>query len=95
MELLRKQEAICRELGNQEGLQVSYGNQALILQDWGRALRPHQRARKHSPRIYCGRVCGCEQLSGFTFFTIEIVRNQAASPLYSVPPPRTYRRQPP
>ena len=36
MVLLKKQEAICLELGDQDGLQASYGNQALILQDWGR-----------------------------------------------------------
>jgi tetratricopeptide (TPR) repeat protein len=34
--LLKKQEATCLELGNKDGLQVSYGNQALILQAWGR-----------------------------------------------------------
>ena len=32
----RKKEAICLELGDKDGLQRSYGNQALILQDWGR-----------------------------------------------------------
>ena len=35
MALLKKQEAICLELGDQAGLQWSYGNQALILQDLG------------------------------------------------------------
>ena len=35
-ELLKKQEALCLELGNKDSLQRSYGNQALILQAWGR-----------------------------------------------------------
>ena len=34
--LNNKKEAICHELGNRDGLQVSYGNQALILKDLGR-----------------------------------------------------------
>ena len=29
--LHKKEEAICLELGNKDGLQTSYGNQALIL----------------------------------------------------------------
>jgi hypothetical protein len=36
MALYKKQEALCRELGDNDGLQRSYGNQALILQAWGR-----------------------------------------------------------
>ncbi len=32
----KKEEAICLELGNKDGLQASYGNQALILKAWGR-----------------------------------------------------------
>jgi len=36
MALHKKQEALCLELGNKDGLQTSYGNQAGILQDWGR-----------------------------------------------------------
>src|SRR4051795_12783995 len=36
MVLHKKEEAICEELGDRSGLQASYGNQALILQDWGR-----------------------------------------------------------
>jgi tetratricopeptide (TPR) repeat protein len=36
MALLKKQEAICEELGNRDSLQRSYGNQALILKSWGR-----------------------------------------------------------
>ena len=35
-ELLKKQECICLGLGNKDGLQRSYGNQALILAAWGR-----------------------------------------------------------
>jgi len=35
-ELLKKQEALCLELGNKDSLQISYGNQAVILQAWGR-----------------------------------------------------------
>ena len=34
--LLKKEEALCLELGNKDGLQISYGNQAVILQAWGR-----------------------------------------------------------
>ena len=30
------EETLCLELGNKDGLQASYGNQALILQAWGR-----------------------------------------------------------
>ena len=43
MDLHKKQEAICEELGNRDGLQASFGNQALILQAWGRlaGLRLH------------------------------------------------------
>jgi tetratricopeptide (TPR) repeat protein len=36
MALHKKKEAICKELGNRNSLQISYGNQALILQLWGR-----------------------------------------------------------
>ena len=36
MELHKKQEALCVELGNKIFLQASYNNQALILKDWGR-----------------------------------------------------------
>ena len=36
MALLEEQEALCLELGNKDSLQTTYGNQALILQDWGR-----------------------------------------------------------
>jgi len=35
MALHKKQEALCIELGSKNGLQASYGNQALILKDWG------------------------------------------------------------
>jgi tetratricopeptide (TPR) repeat protein len=35
MALHKKEEAICLELGNQDGLQRSYGNQALVLKAWG------------------------------------------------------------
>ncbi len=44
MALHKKQEALCEELGNKDGLQVSYGNQALILKAWGQldeAFEPH------------------------------------------------------
>ena len=36
MALLKKQEALCLELGNKDSLQGTYGNQALILQSLGR-----------------------------------------------------------
>ncbi|HEY4930967.1 MAG TPA: hypothetical protein VII23_05305 [Terriglobales bacterium] len=35
MALHKKEEVICLELGDKDGLQVSYGNQAGILEDWG------------------------------------------------------------
>ena len=44
--LHKKQEAICLELGNKDGLQISYGNQANILYAWGRleeALALHKK----------------------------------------------------
>lgn len=44
--MLKKQEAICLELRNKDGLQASYGNQALILKAWGRleeALALHKK----------------------------------------------------
>jgi hypothetical protein len=34
--LHKKEEALCLELGNKDGLRASYGNQALILKAWGR-----------------------------------------------------------
>jgi hypothetical protein len=36
MVLYKKQEAVCLELGNQDGLQTSYGNQASTLHKWER-----------------------------------------------------------
>ena len=36
MALHKKEEALCLELGNKDGLQRTYGNQAVILQAWGR-----------------------------------------------------------
>jgi hypothetical protein len=36
LRIVQQQEALCLELGNKDGLQHSYGNQALILQAWGR-----------------------------------------------------------
>ena len=36
MAVLKEHEAICSGIGSQLGLQRSYGNQAVILQDWGR-----------------------------------------------------------
>ena len=36
MSLYKKQEALCEELGNKNGLQRSYGNQAVILKAWGK-----------------------------------------------------------
>jgi hypothetical protein len=36
LRIVQQKEAHCLELGNQDGLQVSYGNQALILRAWGR-----------------------------------------------------------
>jgi tetratricopeptide (TPR) repeat protein len=46
LRIVQQEEALCRELGNKGGLQVSYGNQALILQAWGRleeALALHKK----------------------------------------------------
>jgi predicted ATPase len=36
LRIVQHQEALSLELGNKDGLQRSYGNQALILQAWGR-----------------------------------------------------------
>jgi hypothetical protein len=36
LRILQQEEALCLELGDKDGLQRSYGNQAVILQDWGR-----------------------------------------------------------
>jgi len=36
LRIAQQQEALCLELGNKDSLAWSYGNQALILQDWGR-----------------------------------------------------------
>ena len=36
LRIVQQQEALCLELGNKDGLQRSYGNQAVILKDWGR-----------------------------------------------------------
>ena len=36
LRIAQQGEALCLELGNKDGLQASYGNQALILRDWGR-----------------------------------------------------------
>ena len=44
--LHKKKEAICLELSNKDGLQRSYGNQAVILQEWGQleeALALHKK----------------------------------------------------
>lgn len=37
MHFLKEQERICREMGNKAQLQISLGNQALILREWGRS----------------------------------------------------------
>jgi len=47
MALHRKAEALCIELGNKDDLQRSYGNQAVILKDWGQleeAMALHRKA---------------------------------------------------
>jgi tetratricopeptide (TPR) repeat protein len=36
MAMHKKGETLCLELGNKDGLETCYGNQALILQAWGR-----------------------------------------------------------
>jgi tetratricopeptide (TPR) repeat protein len=36
MALQKKEEVLCLELGDKDGLQISYGNQAVILRRWGR-----------------------------------------------------------
>jgi tetratricopeptide (TPR) repeat protein len=68
MALLKKQEALCLELGNKDGLSQSYGNQAVILQAWGRleeamALLKKQEALclelgNRSGLAYCYRAWG-------------------------------------
>ena len=34
MTFLKKQESLCNQLGNKDGLQACYGDQALILKEW-------------------------------------------------------------
>ena len=36
LRILQQEEALCLKLGNKDGLQASYGNQAFILSAWGR-----------------------------------------------------------
>jgi hypothetical protein len=36
LRIVQQDEALCLELGNKDGLRASYGNQAMILQAWGR-----------------------------------------------------------
>jgi tetratricopeptide (TPR) repeat protein len=36
LRILQQKEALCLKLGNRDGLQASYGKQALILSAWGR-----------------------------------------------------------
>ena len=36
LRILQQEEALCLELGNNDSLQICYGNQALILKAWGR-----------------------------------------------------------
>jgi hypothetical protein len=36
LRIVQQQEALCLSLGNKDGLQASYGSQAVILQGWGR-----------------------------------------------------------
>ena len=46
MALHKKEEAFCLELGSKDGLQRTYGNQALILRAWGRLEEPWRCSRK-------------------------------------------------
>jgi hypothetical protein len=36
LRIVQQEEALCLELDNKDGLQKSYGNQAVILRAWGR-----------------------------------------------------------
>ena len=48
-EMHKKEEKICEDLGDRAGLSRSYGNQALILSDWGRldeAMEMHKKEEK-------------------------------------------------
>jgi len=44
MDLHKQQELICHELGNRAGLAASLGNQASILDDWGRLEEANRRS---------------------------------------------------
>jgi hypothetical protein len=47
LRIVQQEESLCLELGNKDGLMRSYGNQALILRDWGRleeAFALHKKA---------------------------------------------------
>ena len=49
--LHKKEEAICLELGNKDGLR-SYGNQALILKAWGGWRRRWRCTRRKKPSAW-------------------------------------------
>jgi hypothetical protein len=44
--VLKKEEALCLELGNKDSLQTSYGNQAVILHVWGRLKEAFELLKK-------------------------------------------------
>jgi tetratricopeptide (TPR) repeat protein len=54
MDLHKKEEKICEELGDRAGLARSYGNQAVILSDWGKlkeAMDLHKKQEKISEEL--------------------------------------------
>jgi len=64
MALLKKQEAICRDLGDRAGLSSSLANQSLILHQQGARDEGHRRMR--------------EAYQGFRDLGMPVERDQAA-----------------
>jgi hypothetical protein len=65
LRILQQQEALCRELGDNDGLQASYANQALVLRDWGRHLSL-MASRFYFDVIICCQATYAENLKTIT-----------------------------
>ena len=48
----KKEEALCLELGDKDGLQTSYANQAVILHVWGRLKEAFELLKKQETLIH-------------------------------------------
>ena len=63
LRILQQEEALCLELGNKDDLQISYGNQALILRGWGRLEEAFEQLRE--PPNNSARAKACRTDLGF------------------------------